>query len=302
MTAVASLVQATSRPTGTTNYALRINCTTADTSLAAGDHSNIRYRIEGYDISQLIGKVCTLSFWVRSNASGTYSVGFSNTGNDICYVSEYTIDAGDAWQFKTITFTMHDLSSGTWDTTNGIGLAIRWGLGSGSTYQTSTLNTWQSTAGLLHTSTNQTNFWASNTNYFFIKNVQLEVGSVATQFEYRPFSEELALCQRYYEKSYSLADAPRTVTLNGEHAYIAPITGTVYAGVQFKVSKRIALTSSTMKPYSVSNGDVDYVRNITAGTNMATTAVVISENACIMQFTGADGHLYAFQWTADAEL
>lgn len=197
MTAVASIVQGTSKPTGTFNYSFRVNCTTADTSLASTDQSQIRYRIEGYDISKIAGKVCTLSFWVRSNAPGTYSVGLSSSGNDRCYVSEYTIDSGDLWQFKTMTFTMHDLLSGTWDTINGVGLAVRWSLGAGSTYQTSTLDTWQTTATLINSSTNQTNFWSSNSNYFFIKNVQLELGPEATNFEYRQISEELNLCRRY---------------------------------------------------------------------------------------------------------
>jgi hypothetical protein len=173
--------------------------TTADASIAAGDYYGFDERIEGYNVSDLnFGNAgatpFTVSFWVRSSVTGTYSVAFFNSAADRSYVTTYTVSAANTWEQKTITVTPD--TSGTWLTTNGIGVVVRFGLGCGSTYTTSTLNAWQ--AGLYFNANTATNWIATNGATFYITGVQLEKGSTATSFDYRPYGTELALCQRYY--------------------------------------------------------------------------------------------------------
>lgn len=194
----ADVVRSTAKQTGGFNpYGLRINCTTADTSTSTGEQVTIRYRIEGTDIRHIMGKVCTLSFWIRSNLTGTYCVSFSNTGVDRVYIAEYTINESLVWEYKTITFTMHDGESGTWNfNPDTVGLNIRWALVTGSDFRTSSPNTWLSSVTAYSTN-NQVNFFNSTANLWNIRDIQFELGPVATPFEFRPYDQELSLCERY---------------------------------------------------------------------------------------------------------
>ena len=177
-------------------YSLRVTVTTADTSIAAGDFGQLFQRIEGYNARDLIGRTFTLSFWVRSSKTGVHCVAFKNSGADRSYVVEYTVNAANTWEYKTVTVSGGLITAGTWDWTNGSGLDVRWVLASGSTFQT-TAGAWQ-TGDFLGTA-NQVNCLDTVGNVFAIAGVQLEVGSVATPFEHRPFGAEVALCQWYYQ-------------------------------------------------------------------------------------------------------
>ena len=173
---------------------LRATVTTADTSIAAGDFGQIIQPIEGFNVRDLIGRTFTLSFWVRSSKTGIHCVRFGNSAGDRSYVAEYTINAANTWEFKTVTVSGGLITAGTWNWTNGSGLDVRFALATGSTFQT-TAGSWQ-TGNFLATA-NQVNVLDTIDNVFAITGVQLEVGSVATPFEQRPIGTELALCQRY---------------------------------------------------------------------------------------------------------
>ena len=185
------------------NFVYSLKLTQASvTSQAVDDYYGIIQRIEGYNVADMNfgstnAKTFTLSFWVKSSVTGTYGLAFQNiNATRRSYVTTYTINSANTWEQKTITVAGDQ--SGTWEVTNSSGLVIQWDLGSGSDYQTSTLNAWQ-TSNVIQAS-GATRWINTSGATFYITGVQLEVGSVATPFEHRQYGQELALCQRYYWK------------------------------------------------------------------------------------------------------
>lgn len=278
---------------------LLIDCTTADAAIAAGDYTFLRYRLEGYDVLPLMGNTVTLSFWVRGTKTGIHCVGFRNSGADLSYVAEYTINSANTWEYKTITIQMPDGSAGTWDYTTGIGLQIAWVLACGSTYETAA-GSWA--AGNYFVTANQVNATDSTDNNFYLTGVQLELGSVATPFEFRPFGEELALCQRYFEKSYPLATVPGTApNLEGCQLRLATRnSGLQESGFVFSVRKR---TTPTVVLYGTTGGTINTITQGAA--DVAAAAAYIGETGVglINNITGGSTAENVFwHWTADAEL
>ncbi len=192
-TSVFTCARSTDAPDSTVNYSMLISCTTSQASVSAGDERHIRYAIEGSDFTAYKGQAATLSFWVKSNKTGTYSVAFTNSGRDRTYIAEYTINASNTWEQKTINITFNE-TGGTWDYTNGQGIGIRFCLMAGSTYQ-GTVGVWN-VANVVG-SANQVNFGDSNTNTFRLAKVQLNFGTTALAYYQRPFIEDYLLCQRY---------------------------------------------------------------------------------------------------------
>jgi len=233
---------------------LQFVATTADTSIAAGDQAIIQQNIEGFNARDLVGRTFTLSFWVRSSVTGTYCVALRNSVFAFSYVLTYTINAVDTWEYKTVTVTSGlPAPFGTWNSTNGVGLRVAWTLAAGSTFQT-TAGAWQ-TGNFLGTSA-QVNFLAAAANTFYLTGVQLEVGSVATPFEHRPYGVELALCQRYYEV---LLNSNSIGVLNSSGA-----AATMSFCTQWKVTKR-ATPTVTVGQGAVNTASIDGVITLQAG-------------------------------------
>jgi len=210
---VFTLQQNSSVPTGQGfTYSLKATVTTADASIGSTQIYQIGQRIEGYNVADFglgtaSASTFTFSFWVRSSLTGTFGGALMNGGQNRSYPFSYTISAADTWEKKTVTLTGD--TSGTWLTTNGTGLDLIWGLGVGSTYL-GTANTWA--GSYLSGVTGQTQVMSTVNATFYITGVQLEKGSTATSFDYRPYGTELILCQRYYQKTYDIGSAPGTNT------------------------------------------------------------------------------------------
>ena len=183
-------------PAGFSNY-MGIN-SLANTTPGTSDVYYIQQSIEGLNVADLAfgtasAKTITLSFWVYSNLTGTFGGAVLNAGSNRSYPFNYTISSANTW--TNITVTIPGDTTGTWLTTNSVGLALRFGLGAGSTYQ-GVAGAWGTTNAV--TTTTATNVLASSSNYIYFTGVQLEIGTSATPFERRLYNQELANCQRYF--------------------------------------------------------------------------------------------------------
>jgi hypothetical protein len=140
----------------------------------------------------------TISFWVKSNVTGTYSFGLFDTDNDRNIWQLYTISAADTWEKKTITFA-GDTTGGTLTNDNNSGLEMWWYLGAGSNYTTGTLQTSWGANTWANNAVGTTQLAASTANDWAITGVQLEIGDTATPFEHKTYGQELQACERYYQ-------------------------------------------------------------------------------------------------------
>ena len=173
----ATVSQSTTAPDGFQN-SLKIDVTTADTSLDASDVYKIEHRIEGLDIAQLnygtsAAKTVTLSFYIRSNKTGNTQVALNNSNNDRAYIATFTIDSANTWERKELTIP--GSTDGTWNSDNQTGLRLRWG-SFGSNYQTSTLNQWITDSSAYVSQANSRN--DSPINFFDITDNELYITGV----------------------------------------------------------------------------------------------------------------------------
>ena len=182
-------------PAGFTNY---YGMTSSSAySVISTDYFLIGQSIEGLNITDLgwgtaNAQTVTLSFWVRSSLTGTFGGSLQNSAQTRTYPYSYTISSANTWEYKTVTIAGD--TSGTWLTTNGVGVTLWFSLGVGSINQ-GTANAWAGSSVLAPTGS--VSVVGTNGATFYITGVQLEKGSTATSFDYRPFGAELALCQRY---------------------------------------------------------------------------------------------------------
>ena len=196
VSSLVSVQQSSTAPTGFTNSTL-ITSLSAYT-IGAGELCLFRQAIEGYNIADLgfgtaNAKTITISFFVRSSLTGTFGGALTNSSENRSFPFTYTISVANTFEYKTITVAGD--TSGTWLTTNGAGLKLVFGLGVGSTFS-GPANAWAGSA--FFSATGATSVVGTNGATFYITGCQLEVGSTATSFDYRPYGTELALCQRYY--------------------------------------------------------------------------------------------------------
>ena len=298
--AVLTAQQDSVAPIGFSN-SLKITVTTADESITSGEQVFLRQRIEGFSVADLgfgtaSASPVTLSFWVRSSVTGTFSGALQNGATDRSYPFTYSISAANTWEQKTITVAGD--TTGTWLTTNGIGLQVIWSLGVGTSFQ-GTAGSWAS--GALRGATGETQLISTLNATFYITGVQLEEGSVATPFEHRQYGQELALCQRYYCKTYAIATVPGTAT--DTNAVTFPLQGNCsYARTiwHFPVTMR---ATPTFVSYNTNNGTAGQVSADASNYTNATLTVGEGRvtNGVSSQTIGVDTYL-KWHGTASAEL
>ncbi len=274
-TSVVTISKTADAPTVVQNGFLNTNClkilaTTGQASPAAGDYTTIGYRMEGYDFTQIAQQSFTVSFWVKATVTGVYCLSLVNSGNNRSYVAQYTISTTATWEYKTLTITASP-SAGTWNYTNGVGLYFYWSLCVGSTYNVGVDGTW--TSNLALGTGSQVNALASTNNIFELSLVQCRAGTQQQPWDVRTEQQELALCQRYYWKTFNQATAPaQGVGVNtGECTGAVGSPGATLNSihVQFPVTMRTAPTITTYSPGAASA----QVYNITAAAVHTNTAV-----------------------------
>lgn len=195
-------------------------------SVLSSDNFFIQQPIEGLNVADLAwgtasAKTVTLSFWVRSSLTGTFGGTLVNSANNYSYPFTFTINSANTWEYETITIT--GPTAGTWLTTNGVGLRVNFGLGCGST-NNGPAGSWA--AANYTSATGSTSIVGTNGATFYITGVQLERGTQATPFEWRPYGTELSLCQRYYSKTFNTETAP-VQNSNNFNSVLSTLTSSV---------------------------------------------------------------------------
>lgn len=293
-------------PAGLKNYvAAKV---TATQSLGVGDIWLFGQAIEGYNIVDFgsgtaNNKTFTLSFWVYSSVTGTFTGSVKNTSTLVTrrnYSFAYTINAINTWEYKTITI-LADGTGGTgfWLNDSGVGMYLSLVLAAGSTFLT-TANTWGST--YFEGATGQTNTLFNTVgNIFAITGVQIELGAQATPFERRTFGAELLLAQRYFEKSYdqvTLPGASSGTTLGAW--FLASDSASAIGNNTYKATKRVTPSVQIYSPSGVANN----CRNNTTSTAAQAMTVTEGNQNGLNRLSGTltTGHQFNCHYTANAEL
>jgi len=221
---------------------------------SSGENNFFKHLIEGYNVADLVwgtanATAVTLSFWVRSSITGTYGGSLRNGSSNRSYVFTYTINSANTFEYKTITIPGD--TSGTWLTTNGNGLEISWGLSVGSTFL-NTAGAWYTGNYISATGATQITPTAGAT--WYITGVQLEKGSTATSFDYRPYSVELQMCQRYFASTFSQGTAVLAANASNSNGLMGKggtsAAAEPYVNWSLPVEMRTAPTCTTYNPYT----------------------------------------------------
>ena len=194
--------QSTDVPTGQGfSTSLKMDCTTADASPSANDKLLIQQLVEGQNLQYLKkgtanAESLTISFWVKSNKTGTYIANLYDGDNTRQISKSYTIDTSNTWEKKTLTFAGD--TTGAYNNDNGVSLYLQLYLGAGSTFTSGTLATSWESANNANTAVGQVNLADSTANEWYITGVQLEAGTTASDFEFLPHDVNKRRCLRYY--------------------------------------------------------------------------------------------------------
>jgi hypothetical protein len=256
-----------SPPAGFTNY-LGVTSLSAY-SVSSTDFFSVAQTIEGFNIADCGWGTAnavpvTLSFWVRSSLTGSFGGAIYTVSGIPSYPFSYNISSANTWEYKTLVIPAQ--TAGTWSTTNGIGLTVNISLGAGASVS-GTANTWD-TGTLFRSSTGATSVVGTNGATFYITGVQLEKGSTATSFDYRPYGQELALCQRYYYKLQSEAVSNRLGV--GFCSSTTALEGLTFFPVTMRTRPTALETTGTA---------ADYTAIVAAGAVNATSVTIGATNS-----------------------
>ena len=232
--------QSTDVPTGQ-GFAtsLKMDCTTADASPAAGDYLILQQKFEGQNLQYLKKGTAnalplTASFWVKSTKTGTFILELEDNNNGRTINKSYTVNTTNTWEFKTVTFPGD--TTGAFTNNAAVSLLLDFWLGAGSTWTSGTLQTsWGATVNA-NRAVGQVNIADSTSNDWLITGVQLEAGEQASGFEFMPFDIDLIRCQRYFEIIIEASSTQnKTIGLGGYYT-----STELYLPIRYKVEKRTA--------------------------------------------------------------
>ena len=305
--------QSTDVPSGQGfSNSLKMDCTTANASLSAGSALLLHHRIEGQNVQYLkygtsSAKSITLSFWVKSNKTGTYIIELDQNANGRDYSQSYTISSANTWEKKTLTFNGD--TSATLANDNTQQLEVNFWLSAGTDWSSGTLNNaWSSTVNA-NRAVGQVNLADSTSNEWYITGVQLEAGQVASDFEFLPIDVNEERCRRYFQKSYTRGEYPGASTSSGMVS-TARINSTVTNRPVNVFFRPLMRATPTFTLYSLvgtsgSVSDVGTGGGVHARDEASVVSSFISVQGCpyivgVSGLTAGDG--MCFHYTADAEL
>jgi len=262
--------QVTDSPTGF-EYSFKIT-NVNNTAISGSGSIECQQFIEGYNVAHLGwgatgAKGVTLSFWVKASYTGTQSIYFPSSDSGIVWLDSFTINAANTWEYKTLF--IEGPTTGTWYTTTGRGIMVRINISNGTA--AGTTKNWTNTN---YNISGQTNTFATTTSSTFqITGVQLEVGTEATPFEHRSFGQELALCQRYYQRQttgtnqYSIFLTGSIDTTSNIYLY-GKLNGTMRTSPSFATANTYLYTQpgGTLTYAATSNRSGPEVASINFGT------------------------------------
>ena len=273
--AVTMSQESTDNDTNGFNYSLKLLTTTAQ-AMTGGQNYSLRYAIEGRDVKHLSygtssAKVITLSFWVKSNKTGVFSlqVYSGNTGTNYSMLTSYNVNVANTWEYKTIVIPAN--TGQVMNQTSEIGMMLDFNLASGADDIVSAFSWGLNYNGAARAVTGQVNILDTVNNYFQITGVQLELGDTATPFEHRSYGDELAKCQRYYEV---LEGTGNNAILSYSHDGASTNNRAI---VRYKVTKRSAPTigwGTGTNPSSLFSG-VDALEGHNTSVFYSNTAVTL---------------------------
>ena len=273
-------------PVGFTNY---LGCTSSSAySVGASDYLGFQQIVEGLNMSDLAwgtanAKSVSLSFWVRSSLTGTFGGALQNSGATYNFPFSYTISSANTWTYITVPIT--GPTSGTWTVSNTAFVFVAFSLGSGSTY-TTTGGAW--TSSVAFQATGSTSVVGTNGATFYITGVQLEVGSTATSFDYRPYTTELGLCYRY---CYALYKGDNIYYANGLYYTSTNVRTQIQFPVNMRTTPTITYTGYSSF-YRDSWVDANNVNGWTVNAGNSNTVQLSSSNS-MSGTAGQSGLLYA---------
>lgn len=313
-----SLARSTDVPTPAqsgfqSTYSALFTMITGISSFASGDIIlPFEYRMEGLDYSKIHGKQVTMGFWIKASATGTYSVSIRNSAGTRSYVTTVSVNNPNTHEFKTITLTL-DTAAASYSFDNTSALLVNLCTFSGATYQTATLNQWQ--AGNFTTATTATNYMATSGATVRISQLSIVEGSLGLgdkgfQRAGKNISQELSMCQRYFEKSFPIdftpangPDATSFSTFLGIHNTIT--SNTASGGiVVFKNHKRSTPTfvvygnnAGNGRYLNPGNASIVYSAQAVVPDTSSVNSVTISQQAIASTLLSV-----TFHWTADSRL
>jgi hypothetical protein len=262
--------QSTTVPTGQ-GFAksLKMDCTTAQGSLAAGDNLRIDQRIEGQNLQYLkkgtsSAESLTLSFWVRSNKTGTYIVELLDDDNSRAISKSYTISSADTWEKKTITYDGD--TTGAFDNDNATSVKCNFWLAAGTNYTSGSLQTSWGSLTTANRAVGQVNLADSTSNEWYITGLQLEAGTAASDFEFLPHDVNLQRCRRYCQ---TLVDTGQTYEPIG--------IGYVYSTSSFHVNTFLNPIMRTAPTISFASGTYYYVQQ--GGGDVGSNSLTLNQSS-----------------------